>query len=121
MESREPVRPPAPYIGGKRNLATRLVARIEAIPHTLYAEPFVGLGGVFFRRRHAPAVEVINDLSRDVATLFRILQRHYVPFMEMMRFQLTTRAEFERILADHRRWIETECQYGSQVALNHDR
>lgn len=97
MESIRPVVPPAPYIGGKRNLANRLVARIEAVDHEIYAEPFVGMGGVFFRRRRVPKSEVINDFSRDVATFFRILQRHYVPFTEMMRFQLTTRAEFERL------------------------
>lgn len=94
-----PVRPVAPYLGGKRGLAGRVVERIEATPHTVYAEPFVGMGGVFLRRRRAPKVEVINDYSRDVATFFRVLQRHYVAFMEMMRFQLTTRAEFERLAA----------------------
>jgi DNA adenine methylase len=95
----DPVQPVAGYIGGKRRLAPRLVAMIAAVPHRTYAEPFVGMGGVFLRRRQAPTSEVINDLSRDVATFFRILQRHYLPFMEMMRFQLTTRAEFERLVA----------------------
>ena len=93
----EPVLPAAPYIGGKRNLAQRLVDRIERIPHSCYAEPFVGMGGVFFRRRRAPKAEIINDRSRDVATLFRIVQRHFVPFTEMIRWQLTSRAEFERL------------------------
>lgn len=93
-----PVKPVAPYIGGKRNLARRLVQRIEAIDHDIYAEPFVGMGGVFLQRSRVPQAEVINDLNREVATFFRILQRHYVPFMEMMRFQLTTRVEFERLV-----------------------
>lgn len=97
MKTVHPVLPAAPYIGGKRNLARRLVERIEATEHTGYAEPFVGMGGVFLRRRSTPPIEVINDASRDVSTFFRILQRHYVPFMEMMRFQLTTRAEFDRL------------------------
>ncbi len=91
--------PAAAYVGGKRNLAKRIVERIEKIEHRTYAEPFVGMGGVFFRRRRRPKVEVINDGNRDVATFFRILQRHYLPFVEMMRFQLTTRAEFERLAA----------------------
>lgn len=94
----DPVSPPAAYLGGKRLLAKRLVSQIEAIPHQVYAEAFVGMGGVFFRRRRAPRLEVINDLNREVATLFRILQRHYVQFMEMMKFQLSTRAEFERLV-----------------------
>lgn len=93
-----PVRPAAAYIGGKKNLAVRLVKRIEATPHSLYAEPFVGMGGVFLKRHTRPRAEVINDISKDVTTFFRILQRHYVPFVEMMRFQLTTRSEFDRLL-----------------------
>jgi DNA adenine methylase len=95
----EPTRPPAPYMGGKRRLASRLVSLIAATPHSLYAEPFVGMGGVFFRRRAAADCEVINDASRDVATFFRVLQRHYAAFMEMLRFQLSSRAEFERLVA----------------------
>lgn len=93
-----PVSPPAAYIGGKRNLAKAVIARIESIPHATYAEAFVGMGGVFLRRGHAAKAEVINDFNRDVATFFRILQRHYVAFMEMMKFQLTTRAEFDRLV-----------------------
>lgn len=94
-----PTRTAAGYIGGKRNLARRLVSRIEAIPHDLYAEPFVGMGGVFLRRRSAPRVEVVNDASTDVVTLFRVLQRHYEAFMDMLKWQLSSRAEFERLRA----------------------
>lgn len=78
--------PVAPWLGGKRNLAKRITTIIDATPHSVYAEPFVGMGGVFFRRRLQPKVEVINDLSRDVANLFRILQRHYPQFLETIRF-----------------------------------
>lgn len=99
MRPVEPALPIAPYIGGKRNLARRVCQIIQTIDHDGYAEPFVGMGGVFLRRQHAPKVEVINDLNRDVATLFRVLQRHYVAFLEMLRFQLTSRAEFERLIA----------------------
>lgn len=93
------VRTPAPYIGGKRNLSRRLVALIAGIPHETYVEPFVGMGGVFLRRTTKARAEVINDLSADVATLFRILQRHYQAFMDMLKWQLTSRAEFERLVA----------------------
>ncbi|WP_316171285.1 DNA adenine methylase [Bradyrhizobium sp. SZCCHNRI1058] len=94
-----PVRPAAAYIGGKRRLGELLARRIEAIHHDTYAEPFIGMGGVFFRRRWAPRREVINDVSRDVVTLFRILQRHYPQFLETLKFQVTSRAEFERLAA----------------------
>lgn len=94
-----PVSPPAAYIGGKRLLSKKIVPMIETIPHTTYAEVFMGMGGVFLRRTRVPKAEVVNDYSRDVATLFRILQRHYAAFMDLMRYQLTTRAEFERLKA----------------------
>lgn len=94
-----PVSPPAPYIGGKKNLSKRLVAIIDAIPHTTYAEVFVGMGGVFLKRTRRPAAEVINDASGDVATLFRVLQEHYPYVIDMLRFRVASRAEFDRLLA----------------------
>jgi len=95
----EPAKPIAPYIGGKIKLAKHLCHLIEQIPHKCYAEPFVGMGGVFFRRTKAPACEVINDLNGEIANLFRILQRHYHPFMDMLKFQISSRAEFDRLKA----------------------
>ncbi len=95
----DPLSGPAPYFGGKKLLASRIIERIEKIPHLCYAEPFIGMGGVFFRRRLVPKAEVINDASRDVATFFRVLQRHFQALVDMMHWQLTTRAEFHRLIA----------------------
>ena len=78
-------------------MAARIIERIAAVPHVTYVEPFIGMGGVFFRRPFRARAEVINDVSRDVANLFRVLQRHYVPLMDMLRWQVTSRAEFERL------------------------
>lgn len=100
LSSVQPVLPVAPYIGGKRRLAKRLCAMIDGIDHQIYAEPFVGMGGVFFRRTKRPPSEAINDWSREVHNFFRVLQVHYVAFLEMMRFQITSRAEFERLLIE---------------------
>ncbi len=97
MES-TPVVPPAPYLGGKNRLAARVVQRLSGISHDCYVEPFVGMGGIFLRRPWRSRVEVINDISRDVATLFRVLQRHYVAFLDMLKWQITSRSEFERLL-----------------------
>jgi DNA adenine methylase len=94
-----PTRPLAAWIGGKRKLANRLVNLIAARPHVTYAEAFVGMGGVFLRRRGAPRAEVINDFSTDVVTLFRIVQRHHVALTDFLRWSLTSRAEFERLMA----------------------
>jgi DNA adenine methylase len=97
---KEPVRPVSPvagYVGGKRALAKLLVSKINATAHELYAEPFVGMGGVFLRRDHKARVEAINDYSRDVATFFRVLQNHYQAFLDMLKWQDASRAEFERL------------------------
>lgn len=93
----KPATPVAPWIGGKRFLAREIIARIERTPHRLYAEPFVGMAGVFLRKGNRSPVEVINDRARDVATLFRVLQRHYRPFLDVLAFQLTSRDEFKRL------------------------
>lgn len=94
-----PVRPLAPYIGGKRRLAARLIALINSIEHDTYGEAFVGMGGVFLRRDRRARCEVINDWSEDVSTFFRVIQHHYVAFLEMLRFQITSRAGFEKLVA----------------------
>lgn len=97
MQAVTPVSPAAGYIGGKRNLAQRLCALIGKIDHDGYAEPFVGMGGIFLRRRTRPKVEVINDISGDVATFFRVLQEHYPYFIDLLRFRIASRNEFERL------------------------
>jgi DNA adenine methylase len=98
MESVQPISPVAGYVGGKKQLARTIIDRIGEIPHSIYAEPFVGMGGVFLRRPSKPKVEVINDASRDIATFFRILQHHYQAFMDVLKWQITSRAEFQRLV-----------------------
>jgi len=93
----EPCSPPAPYQGGKRLLAPKIVQRISEVPHALYAEPFIGMGGIFFLRDRRPDAEVINDRNGEVVNLFRILQRHYSHFIDFLKYQLTSRREFERL------------------------
>ena len=94
-----PINPVAPYIGGKRNLARTIVGRIGAIEHRTYVEPFVGMGGVFLRRPERARSEVINDINRDLVTFYRVLQNHYVAFLEHVKFDITSRAAFERLTA----------------------
>ncbi len=93
----DPIQGAFPWVGGKRVLAKTLVPMIEAIPHACYAEPFIGAGGLFLRRRFRPTSEAINDRSRDIATFFRVLQRHPDALMAELRFGLASRSEFERL------------------------
>jgi DNA adenine methylase len=92
-----PADPPAAWIGGKRHLAQRICRILAATPHDAYAEPFVGMGGVFLRRAQRPRVEVINDVAGDVANLFRILQRHPDALLKELRWRPAMRAEFDRL------------------------
>lgn len=97
MEKVRAAAPVAPWLGGKKALHRTLIERIETIPHTSYVEPFVGMGGVFLRRTWRPKQEVANDLNGEIVNLFRILQRHYPQLMDVMRFQVSSRREFERL------------------------
>lgn len=94
-----PVTPPAPWVGGKRSLSARIIEQLQMIDHKVYAEPFLGMGGVFLRRPFRSQVEVVNDLNRDVANLFRILQWHYEALMDELKWKLTTKDDFDRLLA----------------------
>jgi DNA adenine methylase len=75
MEQVPPAAPVAPWLGGKKRLHGLIIERIEGLPHKTYVEPFVGMGGVFLRRRLRPRLEVANDLNGEIVNLFRILQR----------------------------------------------
>lgn len=92
-----PCDPPAAWIGGKRHLARRICAVLAATDHQAYVEPFIGMGGVFLRRRLRPAVEVINDISGDVVTLFRVLQRFPEALLRELQWRPAMRAEFDRL------------------------
>lgn len=58
-----PVHPAAPWLGGKKLLAKRIIERLRQVPHAGYVEPFVGMGGVFLRRPWRVRTEVINDAA----------------------------------------------------------
>lgn len=94
-QSIKPINPPAAWLGGKSKLAERLIAVIEFIPHDTYAEVFLGMGGVFFRRQLVPQHEVINDKQHDVYNFFRVVQRHYAEFLKVLRYQTNSRHAFK--------------------------
>ncbi len=94
----KPAEPIAPWLGGKKHLAQRIIARIEAVRHTCYAEPFVGMGGVFLRRSQRPKSEVLNDRNGEIVNLFRILREHPDELIRQFRWSLSSRREFARLL-----------------------
>ena len=99
FEQVKPVEPLASYIGGKKLLAKTIVPIIERIPHNIYCEPFVGMGGIFFRRTQKPKCEAINDINGELVNLFRMVERFPDYLADMLRFKICSRAEFKRMLA----------------------
>lgn len=88
-------RPPlAGWMGGKSLLAKRIIERIPA--HSCYVEPFAGAAWVLFKKPESK-VEVINDINRDVVTLYRCLQWHLEEFVRYFKWVLVAREEFERL------------------------
>lgn len=88
-------RPPlAGWLGGKSRLAKQIIAAIPE--HKCYVEVFAGAAWMLFRKPESE-LEVINDFSRDVANLYRVLQNHLDEFMRQFRFQIVSRDEWNRL------------------------
>lgn len=48
--------------------------------------------------RELAKAEVLNDIDRDLVTLFRVLQGHLEEFLRFFKWALVSRDEFERLL-----------------------
>lgn len=95
----KPINPIAPYLGGKRLLAKTIIPLIDKIPHNIYCEPFVGMGGVFFRRTQKPKCEAINDINSEIINMFRMVEKFPNYLADMLKFKICSRAEFKAMLA----------------------
>lgn len=99
FEPIKPIMPIAPYLGGKRLLAKTIVPLLEKIPHNIYCEPFMGMGGVFFRRARKPKCEAINDINSEIVNMFRMVEKFPDYLADMLKFKICSRAEFKQMLA----------------------
>lgn len=90
------MRGPLAYIGGKRAIASQIIATFPQ--HKTYVEAFAGGAQVFFKKDPS-AVEVINDLDGEMVTFFRVCQQHYEELIRYVRFMVVSRKWFE-ILRD---------------------
>lgn len=82
-----------PYFGGKSRLAKTIISRIPE--HTCYVEVFAGGASVFFNKEPSKT-EVINDLDKDLVTVYRAIKHHPEELYRQFKFALVSRAEFER-------------------------
>lgn len=81
-----------PWIGGKRRLAKQILPLFPA--HTCYVEPFCGAAALFFMKEPSKT-EVLNDVNRELVTLYRVLQNHLEEFMRQFKWALVSRKIFE--------------------------
>ncbi|SDR19689.1 DNA adenine methylase [Pseudovibrio sp. Tun.PSC04-5.I4] len=89
--------PVAPYLGGKSQLASRIIGQINQVPHLSFVDVFCGMGGVFFRRTSIPKCEVINDINSELVTFFRVLRSHKPEFLRSLEYMFSSRQEFEAL------------------------
>lgn len=82
-----------PYFGGKSRLAKTIIQKMPE--HDCYIEPFAGGAAVFFAKEPSKA-EVINDLDRDLVTLYRAVKHHPEELYRQFKFSLVSRSEFDR-------------------------
>ena len=87
---------PIPYMGGKSRLVPVLLPIIEQTPHDCYCEPFCGGASVLFGKpTDTSKAEVINDADGELVSFFRVLQNHYLPFIDLYRHAVVSRKIFE--------------------------
>lgn len=82
-----------PYFGGKSRLAKVIINRLPR--HDCYCEVFAGAASVLFAKDPSPA-EVINDLDRDLITLYRVVKHHPEELYNQFKLTLVARDEFKR-------------------------
>lgn len=86
-------RPIIPWPGGKRRLSSQLFPFFSA--HTCYVEPFAGGAAMLFDREKPAKVEVLNDINRDLVSLYRVVQHHLEEFIRQFKWSLVSRKMFD--------------------------
>lgn len=81
-----------PWQGGKTRLADTIVRMMPE--HTAYVEPFIGGGSVLFSK-YPSKIEVINDINKDLITLYRVAKYHKDEFCRQFENMFVSREEFE--------------------------
>ena len=83
-------------MGGKSRLVKKIVPIVEGTPHTCYCEPFCGAAWILFGKTpDSSECEVINDLDNELVSFWRVVQRHYLPFVDLFRHAVVSRQIFD--------------------------
>ncbi len=84
-----------PYFGGKSRLAKIIINKFPQ--HHCYVEVFAGAANVFFAKTPS-GIEVINDIDRDLITLYRVVKNHPEELYRQFKYVLISRDEFTRLM-----------------------
>lgn len=85
---------PFKWVGGKSRLRKAIISLLPS--HTCYVEPFAGAAWVLFGKPPSD-VEILNDIDEELITFFRVIKESPERFLRSFEFELTSRAEFERL------------------------
>jgi DNA adenine methylase len=80
---------PISYYGGKQKLISKILPLLPE--HTLYAEPFIGGGAVFWAKPKS-LVEVINDTNRELINFYDCVQNDFIDLEKQIRISLHSRS-----------------------------
>lgn len=87
---------PICYMGGKSRLVKTIVPIIDTIPHVCYCEPFCGAAWILFGKDpDVSKCEVINDADGELVSFWRVVKKHYLPFLDLYRNAIVSRQMFE--------------------------
>ncbi|WP_075343131.1 DNA adenine methylase [Tenacibaculum agarivorans] len=81
---------PISYYGGKQRLAKTIISLIP--DHTLYAEPFLGGGAVFWAKPPSK-IEVINDVNEELINFYFVSKHHYKELEKLIQSTLHSRTQ----------------------------
>lgn len=87
---------PISWVGGKSQLTDQIIPLIP--PHLGYVEVFAGAAWLLFRKP-ASKTEVINDINRDLTTMYKVMRHHPSAFLECFNNMLVSRDDFDDIKA----------------------
>lgn len=99
------MKPLVSYYGGKQRISSRIVERIEAISHKIYAEPFCGGCAVLYAkparklRNKDNYREAINDVNELIVNLYRVARNNPEALLNMLKYTPYSRVEHERAVA----------------------
>lgn len=82
------MKPPISYYGGKQRLSSKILKLFPE--HTLYCEPFVG-GGALFWSKEKSAVEVINDTNKELINFYHVIQNEFIYLEKEVMISLHSR------------------------------